>query len=118
MTPRIRKILWGLFILLVGLGLVWAYQRFVVGPHAPAYKWVREGKNYELLEPRTIGLVLITPLLLFIDLFLPEHVALWLFNVLIMAARPCPPSQQQKAAANEEVGQDCCRYNAGDNPCG
>ena len=91
MTPRIRKVLWGLFILAVGLGLFWAYQRYVVGPHAPSFKWVREGKNYELLEPRTIGLVLITPLLLFVigrslaDLPWQQRILAVLFRVAFIA---------------------------------
>jgi Ca-activated chloride channel homolog len=66
MSPRLRKILWGLFIALVAIGLLWAYQRFIIGPHAPSYKWVRGGKTYELLEPKTLGLILLAPLLLFV----------------------------------------------------
>ncbi|MCK6532019.1 MAG: VWA domain-containing protein [Polyangiaceae bacterium] len=110
MTPRIRKILWGLFILGVGALLLWAYQRFVVGPHAPAYKWVREGKNYELLEPRTIGLVLITPLLLFVlgrslaDLPWQQRILAVLFRVAFIAlislglARLARTAETQKVA--------------------
>lgn len=91
MTPRVRKLLWGAFILAVGALLLWAYQRYVVGPHAPAYKWAREGKNYELLEPRTIGLVLITPLLLFVlgrslaDLPWQQRILAVLFRVAFIA---------------------------------
>jgi len=66
MSPRVRKVLWGAFLLVVTGLLIWAYQRYVVGPAAPVYKWVRDGKTYELLEPRTIGLVLLAPLLLFV----------------------------------------------------
>ncbi|MBK7578903.1 MAG: VWA domain-containing protein [Myxococcales bacterium] len=90
MSPRLRKIIWGLFIVLVGAGLFWAYQRYVIGPHAPAFKWVREGKNYELLEPRTLGLLLLAPLLLFLlgrslaDLPWQQRVLAVLFRVMFI----------------------------------
>ncbi len=66
MSPRARKILWGVFVALVGIGLFWAYQNYVLGAGVSAFKWVKDGKTYELLEPKTLGLILLAPLLLFI----------------------------------------------------
>ena len=91
MSPRVRKILWGVFLLVVAGTLIWAYQRYVVGPAAPAYKWMRGDKTYELLEPRTLGLVLIAPLLLFVlgrslaDLPWQQRVFAVLFRVAFIA---------------------------------
>ena len=110
MTPRVRKVLWGLFIVAVGALLLWAYQRYVVGPQAPAYKWMREGKNYELLEPRTLGLILIAPLLLFVlgrslaDLPWQQRIMAVLFRVAFIAlislglARLARTAETQKVA--------------------
>ena len=66
MSPRLRRILWGLFIIAVAAGMGWAYYRFVWQAPASEFKWVRGDKTYELLEPRTIGVVLAAPLLLFV----------------------------------------------------
>ncbi len=64
MSDRVKRVLWALLVLLVGAGLTWAYMRYVINAPAEAFKWERGGKSYELLEPRTIGVVLVTPLLL------------------------------------------------------
>ena len=66
MSPRLRRILWGLFIIAVAAGMGWAYYHFVWQAPASEFKWVRGDKTYELLEPRTIGVVLAAPLLLFV----------------------------------------------------
>ncbi len=62
----LRRLLWGLFIVLVGVGLFYAYSRFVLQAPAPTFKFEREGEQFELLEPRTLGLILLAPLLLFV----------------------------------------------------
>ncbi len=66
MSPRWRRVLWGLFIVLVAVGMGWAYYHWVWQAPASEFKWVRGDKTYELLEPRTIGVVLLAPLLLFV----------------------------------------------------
>lgn len=65
MSPRVRKLLWGLTIALVGVGLLALYQRFVLGG-PPSYKFERGGHSYELLEPRVLGILLVAPVLLFV----------------------------------------------------
>ena len=49
MNPRLRKILWGAFIVLVGVGLFWAYRRFIINAPASAFEWQKDGVTYELL---------------------------------------------------------------------
>ncbi|HLV21635.1 MAG TPA: vWA domain-containing protein, partial [Polyangiaceae bacterium] len=64
MSERARRLLWGAFLVLLGVGLWIAYQRFVLS--AGPIKWTRDGTTYELLDPRTLGVVLLLPLLLFV----------------------------------------------------
>ncbi|MEZ4223593.1 MAG: VWA domain-containing protein [Polyangiaceae bacterium] len=64
MSERTRRILVAALVLIVGGALAWAYVHFVLEAPSEAFKWERQGKTYELLEPRTIGVVLVTPLLL------------------------------------------------------
>src|SRR5690606_24171341 len=56
MSERARRLLWGAFLVLLGVGLWIAYQRFVLS--AGPIKWTRDGTTYELLDPRTLGVVL------------------------------------------------------------
>lgn len=65
MSPRARKLLWGAFIVVTTALLALAYARFALDVPGGAYKWVRDGIQYELLQPRTLGILLVTPILLF-----------------------------------------------------
>ncbi len=90
MSPRVRKLLWGVFIVLVGAGLFWAYQHYVLAG-AARFKWVKDGQTYELMNPRTLGIILLTPLFLFIlgrslaDLPWQQRVLSVLLRVLFVA---------------------------------
>jgi Ca-activated chloride channel homolog len=65
-SPRLRKWSWGAFIVAVGVAIFVAYHHFVLGaPHGTIH-WVRHGVTYELLDPKTLGLLLVAPILLFI----------------------------------------------------
>ena len=66
MSSRTQRLLWGLFLALVTAVLVLAYKRFVLDVPGGIYKWTRNGVIYELLEPRTLAIVLLAPLLLFV----------------------------------------------------
>ncbi|HVJ21664.1 MAG TPA: VWA domain-containing protein [Polyangiaceae bacterium] len=61
-----KKLLWGAFIVLVGVVLFWAYRRYALGVAATDMEWTRQGIVYRLLQPTWFGVLLITPLLLFI----------------------------------------------------
>lgn len=65
MRGQLKRILWGVFIVLCGAGLFYAYQQFVLQAPGPTLTYVREGTTYELLSPRMLGFVLLAPLFLF-----------------------------------------------------
>ncbi len=66
MSARTRRLLWlGSLLLLLGV-LVFVLQRYVLSAPAEAFEWQRDGVKYELLEPRAIAVVLLTPLLLYV----------------------------------------------------
>ncbi|HEX3773296.1 MAG TPA: VWA domain-containing protein [Polyangiaceae bacterium] len=65
MTSRSAKIAWGALIVAVGVLLFAAYRHYFFGA-AGALRWVKGGIHYELLDPRALGVVLVTPLLLFV----------------------------------------------------
>src|SRR5262245_47656603 len=65
MSARLRKLLWGAFIVGVGLVLFGLYQRYALGPRAKDLEWTRQGFVYRLLAPTWFGVLLVTPLLLF-----------------------------------------------------
>lgn len=65
MSPRVRKLLWGAFIVGTGLILFALYQRYALGASAADLEWTREGTVYRLLAPTWFGVLLVTPLLLF-----------------------------------------------------
>jgi len=63
---RLRKVVWGAFIVLVAMASWLVYRRFVLNAPEPTLKWVRDGVSYELLQPRVLGVLLVAPLLLFV----------------------------------------------------
>ncbi|MBI5532012.1 MAG: VWA domain-containing protein [Deltaproteobacteria bacterium] len=66
MSPRIRKLLWGLFIVLVGVVAFLAYRKYVLHAPGPTLSWKRGDVTYELLSPRMLGAALLAPLFLFV----------------------------------------------------
>jgi Ca-activated chloride channel family protein len=91
LSSRARRVLWGAFIALVTLLLALAYKRFALDVPGGIYKWTQSGVQYELLEPRTLAIVLLTPLLLFVigrslaDLPWPQRVLSVLCRVAFLA---------------------------------
>lgn len=66
MTPRARKILWGVLLVALGALLLFAYQRFVLDAPSGFFQWTRDGKKVELVTPEALGVLLVAPLLLFV----------------------------------------------------
>lgn len=66
MTDRVKKALWYALIALVGVGLGWLYLKHVIDAPVDGFKWVRDDQTYELLQPRTLGVLLAVPLLMVI----------------------------------------------------
>ncbi|HEY4104725.1 MAG TPA: hypothetical protein VGM44_12580, partial [Polyangiaceae bacterium] len=90
MSSRGARILWGALIAAVGVALFVVYRHYFFGA-AGALRWVKDGIHYELLDPRALGVVLITPLLLFVlgrslaDLPWPQRVLSVLLRVAFLA---------------------------------
>ena len=65
MRSRLAKILWWVFLVVLGVGLFVGYRHFVMQSPEPTLSWVRDGITYELLAPRMLGFVLLAPLFLY-----------------------------------------------------
>jgi uncharacterized membrane protein len=70
---------------------VFVYRRYVLAASADgAFRWLRDGIHYQLLEPSALGVLLVTPLLLFVlgrslaDLPWPQRVLSVLFRVAFL----------------------------------
>ncbi len=66
MSPRVRKVLWGLLITVVGVVALLVYRKYVLLAPGPTLSWQRGEVTYELLAPRMLGFVLLAPLFLFV----------------------------------------------------
>ena len=51
MSPRLRQLLFGAFLVLLGAGMFWAYVHYVWYA-GPTIAWTHDGQPYELLAPR------------------------------------------------------------------
>lgn len=106
---RWQRIVWWLFVLAVGLGLAYAYNRFIIQAPEPTFKWVKDGTNYELLEPRTLGLVLLAPVILAIigwslaDLPWQQRVLSVLLRVGFIALLAASLARLAKTAETQKV---------------
>ncbi len=55
------RVAWLAASAIVGVGLAYAYRRFVWQHPEATLRWVKDGVVYELLHPRRLGLVLVAP---------------------------------------------------------
>jgi uncharacterized membrane protein len=105
--PLWRRILFAVFILAVGAVSAWAYWKYVW--HAgPTIAWKRNGKDYELLAPRMLGIALLVPYFLWVigrslaDLPWPQRIMSVLLRVAFIGllalglARLATTSTQEK----------------------
>ncbi len=88
MRRRFGRLAWGAILAALTGILVFVYRRYVLAASAGgAFRWLRDGIHYQLLEPSALGVLLVTPLLLFVlgrslaDLPLPQRVLSVLFRV-------------------------------------
>lgn len=58
--------LWGFSLLALLVGLGWAFRRWVLLAPEGAFTFWRDGRSYRLLEPRTLGVALGLPFLLWV----------------------------------------------------
>jgi uncharacterized membrane protein len=66
LTQRARRIVWGGAIALVTAVLVLLYQRLLGATGGAAWTWVKDGVRYELVRPTLLGVLLVTPVLMFV----------------------------------------------------
>lgn len=104
-----RRLVWGLFIVAVAVGLAYAYNHFIILAPEPTFKWVKDGTTYELLEPRILGLVLLTPLILFVigrslaDLPWQQRILAVLLRVSFIALLAASLARLAKSAETQKV---------------
>jgi Ca-activated chloride channel family protein len=109
MSPRLRRILWAAFIVLTAVALVVLYKRLVLDAPETAFEWTRDGKKYELLEPRTLGLLLVAPLLLFVlgrslaDLPWPQRILSVVLRLAFIALLALGLSRLARTAETQKV---------------
>jgi secreted protein with Ig-like and vWFA domain len=100
---------WGAFIALVALLCAWSYRRYAWDASG-ALSWERMGVHYQLLEPRAFGVLLVTPLLLFIlgrslaDLPWPQRALSVLCRVAFLA---CLALSLSRLVRSEETHKVC-----------
>jgi secreted protein with Ig-like and vWFA domain len=81
---------WGLAIVLVAGVLFAAYQRLLGTTGGGALSWTKDGVRYELVQPALLGVLLVTPLLMFVlgrslaDLPWPQRLLALLFRVTFL----------------------------------
>ncbi len=66
MSPRVRKLLWGLLVLALTIGGFLLYRKYVLHAAGPSLSWKRDDVTYEILSPRMLGIALLAPLFLFV----------------------------------------------------
>jgi Mg-chelatase subunit ChlD len=105
---RWGKIVYGALIGLLGAGLLGAYLRFVWYA-GPTLAWARGGETYELLSPRMLGLVLLTPYLVWMvarslaDLPLAQRVASVLLRTGFVALLALGLARLARTATTQKV---------------
>jgi hypothetical protein len=90
MSRRLRRVLWGALIAVVAVALFALYDRLLGAAGGGALTWVREGVRYELVQPALLGVLLITPILMFVlgrslaDLPWPQRLLALVFRVAFL----------------------------------
>jgi len=91
MSRRFGRLAWGAFLAALAAILVFVYRRYVLAASAGgAFRWLRDGIHYQLLEPSALGVLLVTPVLLLVlgrslaDLPWPQRVLSALFRVAFL----------------------------------
>jgi uncharacterized membrane protein len=89
-SARLRRFVWGSAIVLVAVVLGVLYERLLGTTGGGAFSWVREGVRYELVRPALLGVLLVTPLLMFVlgrslaDLPWPQRLLALVFRVAFL----------------------------------
>jgi uncharacterized membrane protein len=90
MSERLRRILWGASMVVVAVVAFALYQRLIGATGGGALRWAKDGVNYELVQPALLGVLLVTPILMFVlgrslaDLPWPQRLLALLFRVTFL----------------------------------
>jgi uncharacterized membrane protein len=90
MSARFRRIVWGLAIVIVAIALFALYQKLLGTTGGGALSWTKAGVRYELVQPALLGVLLVTPLLMFVlgrslaDLPWPQRLLALVFRVTFL----------------------------------
>lgn len=106
---KLWTVAWLITSLAIGLILFWAYRKYVLLHPDPTMTWVYEGQDYELLNPRMLGLVLIAPWFVFIlsrslaDLPWPQRILSVLMRMAFIALLALGMSRLARTATTQKV---------------
>jgi Ca-activated chloride channel family protein len=106
---KLWTLAWLVSSLALGLLLFWAYRRYVLLHPDPTLTWVYEGRDYELLNPRMLGIVLIAPWFVFIlsrslaDLPWPQRFLSVLLRIAFIALLALGMSRLARTATTQKV---------------
>jgi hypothetical protein len=110
MSPRVRKLLWGAFLVGLGLTLLVVYQRTVLLAGPASFEWQRGQQKYELLSPQMLGILLVVPFLLFAlgrslaDLPWQQRILSFLLRLAFVALLALSLSRPARTEQTQRVG--------------
>ena len=109
MSERRARWVWLAVSLVFGTVLAAVYWRYVQLAPPDVFRWVHEEKNYELVDPRMLGLLLVAPLLLFAlgrslaDLPWQQRVLALFFRVAFLALLALGLSRLVRTAETDKL---------------
>ena len=107
-TPLWKRLLYGAFVLSVGAIGLWLYMKYVWYA-GPTLAWKRDGKDYELLSPRMLGIALLAPYFLWVigrslaDLPWPQRIFSALLRVAFVALLALGLSRLARTATTQKI---------------
>ncbi|HEX7601214.1 MAG TPA: VWA domain-containing protein [Polyangiaceae bacterium] len=107
-TPVWKRALYGVFVLSVGAIGLWLYMKYVWYA-GPTLAWKRDGKDYELLSPRMLGIALLAPYFLWVigrslaDLPWPQRVLSVALRVTFVALLALGLSRLARTATGQKI---------------
>lgn len=108
-SRRYRFFAWAVTCLAIAALLFWAYRRFVLLHPDPTITWAYRGVDYELLNPKMLGAVLLAPWFVGVlatslaDLPWPQRVVSVLLRITFVALLALGLSRLARTATTEKV---------------
>jgi uncharacterized membrane protein len=105
---RLKKLAFGALVVAVGAIGLWLYLKYVWYA-GPTIAWKRDGKDYELLSPRMLGIALLAPYFLWMigrslaDLPLPQRILSVVLRIAFVAMLALGLSRLARTATTQKV---------------